>query len=783
MKLRSLATWLLIASSAIATEPHAYHAAKLWPGNGPVIVDATLVVRDGLVVAVGKRAEVPIPAGAVVHNLGSATIIPGLIVAESSLADGGRDDLLALTPHYRAIDGFNWYADYSTLLAGGVTTVQIAPGERRLLPGQGAVVKLFGDDMTARTLRESESLRVILSDASRTPPRIYEPPVGAVSVDRPLQPTQPQLAASLSQAIAGLRATFAAARGNANSRDPFLRAVAQFVEKPQAVRVAATSVAEVQAALTLAREFQLRLILVNPPVTKDKLSAWKANVAGVVLNIGVRPGSVADSASAAPIQAARDLQAAGIPVALRMSADADIKETLYLAGQFTQRLAPVDVMKMLTSDAATVLGVGDRVGTLAAGKDADFAVLTGDPFAMHARVQSVHVEGEPAYVAPSGGNKVIRASRVLTGKGESIADGSILFENRTIRAVGREVSIPADAEEVSFPGAVIVPGFVDMGVRFGVGGPLTAPIAVGSKLGNRLLPSDPAIRSVRTSGTTTVLLSGPAPSSVLAFKLTDSPRVIAEPVALRFAVRGNLTSAGASLRETLRSAKAYDAAWRKYESDQPAYEAKKREFDAATQKEGSGKKDEKKPEPPKAPEKPAMNEAMEPFRLLFAGKLPALVEAQREDAIRLAVAICRDEFNLRTLLIGADDARLVVDLLVAKNVSVIAGPDFVRTVDGAEVNLPIGLALRSIPFAFHSEAAAGAKNLYSAVGFAVHKGLSPTEGLRGLTATPAEALGLDIGMLSAGKDADLVVLSGMPFEASTRVLAVMIDGKWVHRSE
>src|SRR5260221_1001984 len=168
---------LLIAGPAIAAEPHVYRAARIWPGDGEPIAGAVMVVRDGKIVAVGKDGDVAIPKDAVIHDLGSATIIPGLIAAETSLAEKGRDDLHTLTPHYRAIDGFDWYADYSGPLSGGVTTVQIAPGARRLLPGQGAVVKLFGEDAAKRTLRDVESLRVVLGDSYKTPPRVYEPPV------------------------------------------------------------------------------------------------------------------------------------------------------------------------------------------------------------------------------------------------------------------------------------------------------------------------------------------------------------------------------------------------------------------------------------------------------------------------------------------------------------------------------------------------------------------------------------------------------------------------------
>jgi imidazolonepropionase-like amidohydrolase len=250
---------------------------------------------------------------------------------------------------------------------------------------------------------------------------------------------------------------------------------------------------------------------------------------------------------------------------------------------------------------------------------------------------------------------------------------------------------------------------------------------------------------------------------------------VKEPVALHFALRGNLTSAGTSLRETLRSGKAYADQWTKYEADLAAYPEKKKAYDAMP-------KDAKKPDAPKEPAKPAVLEPMEPYRALFAGKMTALVEAKREDAIRLAVAICRDEFNIKTALVGADDAHRVADLLAAKSVAVVVGPELVRTVEREEMNLPLALSLRGVPFAFQTGATSGSRALPLAVGFAVRHGLGSDDALRGLTATAAQVVGLEsVGTLTPGHDADLVVLSGPPFEPSTRILAVMIDGQWVYR--
>jgi imidazolonepropionase-like amidohydrolase len=206
-----------------AQELQLFKAARLWSGAAPAYVNAGLLMRDGKVVAAGRLVngkivtagstrEVAVPPEVQVHDLGSAVIIPGLVIGQTTLAERGRDDERSLTPEFQALDSFDFYGDFSKAIAGGVTTVQIAPGSDRLMPGQGAVVKLAGNDPASRVLRERESLRVQLGDAFKNPPRIFEPPVGAVSVEKPLEPTRRQLASSLASATAGLRATFRAAK-------------------------------------------------------------------------------------------------------------------------------------------------------------------------------------------------------------------------------------------------------------------------------------------------------------------------------------------------------------------------------------------------------------------------------------------------------------------------------------------------------------------------------------------------------------------------------------------
>jgi imidazolonepropionase-like amidohydrolase len=819
---------LLAASPAFAGPPHVYKAARLWTGTGPAIANGVLIVHDGKVVAAGPRDKVTVPEDAEVHDLGPAVLIPGLVIAQTTLGEGGVDDERTLTPEFRALDGFDFYGDYSNALSGGVTTVQIAPGSVRLMPGQGAVVKLAGDDPAARTLRERESLRILLAGAFKNLPRIYDPPVGAVSVDRPLEPTRHQVSASLAGAVAGLRATMRAAaeygppsRGR-KDRNALLAAVAEYLKEGGTVRVTAPGTAEIRAALSLAREFKLHLLLVDLSrldTFREQLPGWRDTVAGVILDAEIRPGKVEDPGipdkddpkERLPWDNARDLLAAGLKVALRPAVDDDLKDTLFVAGLFTGGgLSSQEVLRMLTFYPAELLGVADRVGSLTPGKDADFVVLNGEPFATHTRVQAVYVNGQRAFLAKAERKAtVIRASRIYTGTGEVIPGGAVLVEGPTVRALGRDVSAPADALYRRYDRAVVVPGFLDLATGLGVGGPLTTPVPVQTNLGERLVSGDPAVAVARQGGVTTVLLAStaPSPSPVVAFKLGDRPRVVQDPVAIRFAIAGNLTSQAATLRSTLQGARAYADSWTKYEAAQAEYEKKKQEYDALKAKvakpeekkaDAPAKKDEEKkgdappkkeepklPAAPEAPEKPRVVDTMEPYRPLFAGKIPALVEAHRADALKLAVQVFRDEFKLRTILLGADDAFRVGDLLAEKQVAVAVGPDMVRTVEREPINLAQVLSNRGVPFGFQSKATAGVKTLPLAVQYAVRQGLATDDALAGLTGAPAKFLSLDrhVGTLAAGKDADLVVLSGPPFELSSRVLAVMIDGQWVYQEE
>lgn len=873
-RLRQWVLSLLLAASTMhgvgkqaahATEDlpvEVYKAGTIWPGYGPAIHDAVMLVQGGKVLAVGPRASMEIPAAAIEHDLGGQTVIPGLVIAQSALVESSNDSEYTVTPEVRAIDGFDPFADYKQWIEAGVTTVQLSAGSQRLMPGQGAVVKLAGEDPTQQVLVESESLRILLTSGALSPPTIYEPPVGAVSVDRPLEPTRPQLATSLAQAIVGLDALFATATA-AESDDSSLGALAAAIEAKRTFRFTVENGAEIKAAYALATKFNLRWLLVDPVDTQELSGVdWKSEQAvGVIFNPEFRPGRITNPSIPVPglkrpldvWQRAAALVAAGAAdkLAIRPSVDADIGNLLFLSSIFQRGgLSSEQVLRMLTANPASMLGIGDRVGSLQPGLDADFVVLSGQPFASGARVTATYINGLPAYstdIKPTA--SVIEVAQVYTPAG--VIEGGVSVANGKIVGVGSSLSTPRNANLRRFPNAVIVPGWIDCGTALGIGGTLADQLSLETKLGPLLARDDDQMAVARQGGVTSALLSSSRfPSPVLAFKLTDQPRPLMDPVAVRFEVSGNLTATEASTRQLLARGKAYADVWNKYDADFAEYQKKLKEYEAeklkydeavkaaaakqeaekkeaeknaAEQKpaENAGKPDtgkedaEKKtadasstkagepaksdasadikaadsnqpvePKKPDEPKKPTAIPALEPYRPLFAKTIAALVEASDPRAVEVVVKLFREEFDLHTALVSNSAAVANAELLAKHKVLVIVGPNLIEVKDGKPLNIPAELSVANVALAFQSSSTTGASLLPDVLAFGVYDGLGRSDAIKGMSSGPAAFFKLNsIGAIEVGRDADLVVLSGPPFEIASEVLAVMIDGRWVYEKE
>src|SRR5690606_41347265 len=114
--------------------------------------------------------------------------IAGLVSAATGRA-GVADADCHDTPDAVAVDAFDFTRDRTVALAGGVTTAYLSPGRNRLIPGQGSVVKLAGDDAERRVLAPSCALRGTLGDQLAAAPPPFEP-TPAPTADDPLRPAR-----------------------------------------------------------------------------------------------------------------------------------------------------------------------------------------------------------------------------------------------------------------------------------------------------------------------------------------------------------------------------------------------------------------------------------------------------------------------------------------------------------------------------------------------------------------------------------------------------------------
>ena len=83
---------LLATVSTTTNGADVFFADQLWSGDGTVLKDAAVLVVDGKVVAVGPRGTIEVPSGAILHELGTVSLVPGLVMAETTFSERGRDE-------------------------------------------------------------------------------------------------------------------------------------------------------------------------------------------------------------------------------------------------------------------------------------------------------------------------------------------------------------------------------------------------------------------------------------------------------------------------------------------------------------------------------------------------------------------------------------------------------------------------------------------------------------------------------------------------------------------
>lgn len=404
--MRALATVLLgltVAAGAASAQSIAITGATVYPVSGPKLENATVLIRDGKITAVGTN--VTIPADAKRIDARGKVVTPGLIHPATQAGLGvGRaadwndadEDYTAIAgtsdanrqgdikPSFNVLEGIDPQAvAIPVTRTGGVTTVLSLPGSG-MVAGQGVVIDLSGETITEMLVKSPAVMRIDLGNGARA--------AGGGSKASGLQ---------------RLRDLFRDAEVLARRRSAYeqndLRPLAAPAEELEAllpvlrgqlpVYVEADKESDIRSALRLADEFKLKLIL------SGGREAWR--VASVLaerkIPVVVDPKENIPNFNGlrARFDNAALLEAAGVPVLIGGSEPGGDGALRYSAGFAVRNGLSWDAaLAGVTLATAKALGIADRYGSLEPGKVANVVIWSGDPFELSTRAEGVLIRGK-----------------------------------------------------------------------------------------------------------------------------------------------------------------------------------------------------------------------------------------------------------------------------------------------------------------------------------------------------------------------------------------------------
>ena len=363
----------------------------------------------------------------------------------------------------------------------------------------------------------------------------------------------------------------------------------------------------------------------------------------------------------------------------------------------------------------------------------------------------------------------------------------ILLADGKIAAIGTDLTAPADAAVFDADGLEVYPGFVDAHTHIGLDGygigyegcdynEMNDIWTPQLRAIDGINPRDPSLADARKAGVTCVC-TGPGSANVLggtflAMKTVGERvdnMIVRDPVAMKCAFGENpkrcyrdkcdstRMSTAAFLRGALMQARDYGARKQAANGD--------------------------------VTKMPAYNQKLEALLPVLAREIPLKAHAHQANDIFTALRIAR-EFDLRLTLEHVTEGHLIADELAEeKDVPMAVGPSLtfaskfelqnkswatpaVLTAVGCHVSIITDSSV--IPQQY----------LPLCAGMAVKAGMDPFDALKAITLNPAEHIGVAdrVGSLEAGKDADLVITAGSPFEVLTEVKAVFIDGARIEQA-
>ena len=366
-------------------------------------IQGSILVEDGKIAAVG---QVEIPEEADIIDAAGASVYPGFIdphthlgVSEQGMGWEGRDYNEATDPvttQLRALDAINPLEDgFREAREAGITTVMSAPGSANILGGSTAVLKTGGGLLHQRVIKENAGMKAALGE---NPKRVY-------SGQKRIPSTRMGSAALLREALVNAQNYMHKIKRAGEDpekmppRDLKNEALIPVLKKEVPLRMHAHRADDIATAIRIAREFDIDMTLEH--ASEAHLILDRVVESGFSAIVGPSmgtPGKIETQNKT--LEAVKILSEAGVTVALTTDHPVlDIYQLLHAAAAVVREtgMDEYQVLRLITINAARILGVDNRVGSIEVGKDADLVIFRGHPFDYLSTLMYTIIDGDIVY--------------------------------------------------------------------------------------------------------------------------------------------------------------------------------------------------------------------------------------------------------------------------------------------------------------------------------------------------------------------------------------------------
>lgn len=418
---RLLVFCIFFSASAVFAQqkPTALKGGKLLTVSHGTIENGVLIMQNGKITAVGAASSTRIPKDARVVDATGMTIYPGLIDSEDNLglteisAEQSTNDLIEsseeIMPHMHVYDAFHAESELIPVTRlNGVTNAIVAPDSKDTLPGQDAFVQLAGKSSEDMVLIRDIAMPLNFTGDQRH--NDWE--------KRKFPQTRMGMAAQLRQAFLDAqdyaqhwadyekKKNEAALKADdkdkdkdkktpsAPKRDLKLEALLPYLQGKKSIVLAAEEANDLQTAVSLAHEFNLKFVLDHISQSQsvlDYVAGLKVPVIVGPIYEDPKPYERYDAVYSLPAQ----LYKRGVKIVFASFDAHNVRNLPYQAGYATAFGLPYDeALKAITLNAAETWGVADQLGSLDTGKTANVVVANGDPLDLRTDVKQVFIAGQ-----------------------------------------------------------------------------------------------------------------------------------------------------------------------------------------------------------------------------------------------------------------------------------------------------------------------------------------------------------------------------------------------------